>query len=180
MDTHKHTYTYSDKLTHTHSHSLSPSPVPPLPAPISLSPSYTWQTCMYDSIHFLPYNHLSPHTRHYSQEKQRKTVKKHTVTHSVDKSSDVHSRVLGYLAVPFGHAHGELDPLDAAERFQLVQVSSNLSALAQHLESLLPVGYLVASADGLEEGPHDLVVKVVVLRLGVVVVVSLTRLLQGE
>ncbi len=85
------------------------------------------------------------------------------VTHSIDESSDVHSRMLRYLAVPLGHTHGELYPLDAAERFQLVQVSSNLSTLAQHLESLFPIGYLVASTDGLEEGPHDLVVQVVVL-----------------
>ena len=116
----------------------------------------------------------------YSLEKQTRTVQKHTITHSVDKSSDVHPRVLGYLAVPFGHAHGELHSLDAAEGFQLVQVSSNLTALAQHLESLVPIGHLVASTDGFEEGSHDLVVQVVMLRLGVVVVVSLTRLLQVE
>ena len=100
------------------------------------------------------------------------------MTHSIDKSSQVHSGILWYLAVPLGHAHGELDSLDATERLQLVQVSSDLSALAEHLECLLPIGHLVATTDGLEEGPHDLVVQVVVLRLGVVVVMGLTSLLQ--
>ena len=87
------------------------------------------------------------------------------MTHPIDKSSHIHAGMLGDLAVPLGHTHRNLDPLNTTEWFKLIQVSSDLPTLLQHLECLFPIGHFAASTDGLEEGPHNLVVQALVFRL---------------